>query len=105
MFLLEHGDETGGLGVESAGNVRDGVGDEVSDAGVGDGRFVGELVVAASGAGGVEEGFGFGHAGWWGGGGGGGEGAVGMGGGGEWVFGEGRGGEECGGGERVYIVG
>lgn len=33
----------------------DGVGDELFDAGVGDGGFVGQLVVSATGFGGVEE--------------------------------------------------
>ena len=41
----------------------DGVGDELFDAGVGDGRLVGHLVVAATGSGGSEEGHGVCHGG------------------------------------------
>ncbi len=63
MLLLQHDHETGGLGVEGAGDVLDGVGDELFDAGVGDGGLVGQLVVGAPGFGGTEEALGFRHGG------------------------------------------
>ena len=55
MLLFQDNYHSGGLRVEGAGNVLDGVGDELFDAGVGDGGFVGQLVVSATGFGGVEE--------------------------------------------------
>ena len=64
MLVLEHDDQARGLGVEGAGDVLHGVGDELLDAGVGDGGLVGQLVVGAAGFGEVEEGFGVGHDGW-----------------------------------------
>ena len=64
VLFLEHDDGAGGLGVEGAGGVFDGVGDELLDAGVGDGGFVGQLVDGATGFGRVEEGFGVCHCGW-----------------------------------------
>lgn len=56
MLLLEHDDEACGLAVEGAGNVFDGVLDELLDAGVRDGGFVGDLVEGAAGADEFEEG-------------------------------------------------
>lgn len=64
VLLLQHDDQARGLGVEGAGDVLDGVGDELFDAGVGDGGLVGELVVGAAGFGEVEQGLGVCHCGW-----------------------------------------
>ena len=55
MLLFQDNYHTGGLRVEGAGDVLDGVGYELFDAGVGDGGLVGQLVVGATGFGGVEE--------------------------------------------------
>ena len=63
VLFLEHDDDAGGLGVEGAGDVLDGVGDELLEAGVGDGRLVGQLVEGAAVFGGVEEILGVGHGG------------------------------------------
>ena len=60
---LQDDDEAGALGVEGAGDVLDGVGDELLDAGVGDGGLVGELVDGTAGFGGVEEGLRVGRGG------------------------------------------
>ena len=63
VLFLQHDDSAGGLGVEGAGGVFDGGGDELFDAGVGDGGFVGQLVKSATGLGRVEERFGVCHCG------------------------------------------
>ena len=55
VFFLQHHHHPRGLRVEGAGDVLDGVGDELFDAGVGNGGLVGRLVVGATGFGGVEE--------------------------------------------------
>ena len=44
MLLFQYDDRAGGLRVESAGHMLDGVVDELLDAVVGDGGLVGELV-------------------------------------------------------------
>lgn len=49
VLRLENDDHTGALRVEGAGDVFDGSGDELADAGVGDGGFVVEGVVGAAG--------------------------------------------------------
>lgn len=64
VLLLQHDHHAGGLRVEGAGDMLDGVGDELFDAGVGDGRLVGDLVVGTTAFGRVEEGLGLGHGGW-----------------------------------------
>ena len=63
VLLLEHDDEAGGLRVEGAGDVLDGVGDELLDAAVRDGGFVGQLVVGAAGLDGLEQVLGVRHCG------------------------------------------
>lgn len=63
VLLLQHDHHASGLRVEGAGDMLDGVGDELFDAGVGDGRLVGDLVVGTTEFGRVEEGLGLGHGG------------------------------------------
>ena len=63
VLFLQHNHHASGLGVEGAGNMLDRVGDELFDAGVGDGRLVGQLVVGAAGLGCIEEVLGVGHDG------------------------------------------
>lgn len=56
MVVVEHDDDAGGLGVEGAGDVFDGVLDEFFDTGVGDGGGGGELIEGAAGGDEGEEG-------------------------------------------------
>ena len=56
VSFFEQDNQTSGLRVEAAGRVGHGFLDEFLDAGVGDGRLVGELIDGAAGLNGLEEG-------------------------------------------------
>lgn len=56
VLLIKKNDKTRGLRVERRGNMLDGLGDKLLDAGIADGDLVRERVDGASEAGGLEEG-------------------------------------------------
>lgn len=55
VLLVQQNNQTGGLGVEGAGDVSDGVVDELLDLRVRDGAVLAELVDGAASLGGLEE--------------------------------------------------
>ena len=63
VLVLEKEDEAGGLGVEGGGDVLDELGDDLLNAGVGDGRVLVEGVDAAAVGDGLEEAGGGSHCG------------------------------------------
>lgn len=63
VLVFQEEDQACGLGVEGGWDVLDEVGDDLLDAGIGDGGVLVEGVDAAAVGGGVEEGHGGGHVG------------------------------------------